>query len=174
MRLSEQEKHVIVTLLAQFHRPADVVVQLREHFGVEVDRFQVRSYDPTNPRYEAGEKWRSIFKIAREAHLRSVDDVPIAHLAYRLGELQKLYERAAQAGNLVLASALLRQAAWETCGMKAARPAPSAADQFGPASMSAAERRERVGDMLKAALEQAGTAPQISIPRSSVADSPAA
>jgi len=111
--LSDSEKHAIVTLLGQFARPADVVVHMRRNFGVEIDRFQVRSYDPTNPRYEGGAKWRPIFEAARTAYLSSIEAVPIAHKAYRLNELQRILEAAKASGNYVLAASILRQAARE-------------------------------------------------------------
>ena len=76
--LSDREKQEIVTLLAQFVKPADVVVHIRREFGTEIDRFQVRAYDPTNPRYEGGDRWRPIFDAAREAYLSAIEAVPIA------------------------------------------------------------------------------------------------
>ena len=50
--LTELEKAEIVRLLACYRTPSQVVVEMRA-LGVQVDRFQVRAYDPTNPRFEA-------------------------------------------------------------------------------------------------------------------------
>lgn len=154
MKLTEPEKQAIVTLLAQFHRPVEVVVQMREQFGVEVDRFQVRVYDPTNPRYEGGEKWRSIFDAARAAYLSAIEDVPIAHAAYRFNELQNCYDQARKMGNLALASAMLRQAAWETKGLRAAAPARRTSLPFDPTEMTPEERRAKMVELLNDALRR--------------------
>lgn len=112
--LSEIEKREIVTLLGQFARPTDVVLHMRQVFGVVVDRFQVRTYDPTNARYEAGPKWRPVFDAARSAYLTSIADVPIAHAAYRLDILQQLLMSAIRQGNISLALSILAQAARES------------------------------------------------------------
>ena len=87
--LSEQQKHSIVTQLAIFARPAEVVAHMLEEWGIEIDRFQVRAYDPTNARFEGGERWRLLFETTRSAYLDDVAKVPIAHRAYRLNELQR-------------------------------------------------------------------------------------
>lgn len=111
--LSEIEKHELVTLLAQFKRPADVVVHMRRQFSVEIDRFQIRSYDPTNPRYEGGARWRPIFDAAREAYLSSIEAIPIAHKGYRLNTLQRILDVALRRGDVAFAASILVQAAKE-------------------------------------------------------------
>ena len=65
--LSERDKRSIVILLAQFESAAAVVVQMREFYGVNTDRFQVRTYDPTCNRYEAGQRWQSVFLGERDS-----------------------------------------------------------------------------------------------------------
>ncbi len=157
MTLSDTEKQAIVVLLAQFHRPSDVVVHMREHFGIEVDRFQVRSYDPTNPRYEAGAKWRSIFEAARAEHLSSVSSIPIANKGYRLNVLQKLLDRANAVGNIPLACAILRQAAQEMKSSVAEKRDAILSPAEGPYridEMSPEERRSLLRDMLSETIEQ--------------------
>jgi hypothetical protein len=111
--LKDAEKCAIVTLLARFTRPSDVVVYVRRHFGLEIDRFQVRSYDPTNPRYEGGAKWRPIFEAAREAYLSSIEAIPISHKGYRLNTLQQILDMAMRRGDVALAASILVQAAKE-------------------------------------------------------------
>lgn len=156
--LSEQEKQAIVVLLAQFHRPVDVVVHMREHFGIEVDRFQVRSYDPTNPRYGAGAKWRSIFDAARAEHVTAVSSIPIANKAYRLNMLQKLLDRANAMGNIPLACAILRQAAQEMKSYvaegKDAALNPADEGPYRVDEMSPEERRSLLRDMLSETVKQ--------------------
>lgn len=140
-RLTEAEKQEIVTLLARFHSPTQVVVHMREHWGLDVDRFQVRTYDPANPRYEAGPKWREIFEATRAAYLNSIEHIPIARAAYRLNELQNIYDRAVDMGNLPLAKAILRQAAWETRGAQVGEARPVANAGSGCRHMTYEERR---------------------------------
>lgn len=140
-KLSEPEKLEIVRLLAHFNTPAEVVVAMREHHGVEVDRFQVRAYDPTNARYEAGDKWRAIFDAERSKYLHDIDGIPIANKAFRLNELGKNYFRAQRSGNIVLANATLAQAAKEARGVSNMRsqiemqPKSSSSDELSPEEM---------------------------------------
>lgn len=157
--LSDREKEEIVTLLARFRAPAQVVVHMREQWGVEVDRFQVRAYDPTNARYEGGDKWRPIFEAARAAYLGSIEDVPIAHAGYRLNELQRNYDRASQVGNLVLANAILRQAAWEIGRIPARQFGERNAGPLSVHDMSPEERRARMVEILNDALGRRGDRP---------------
>jgi len=111
--LTDEVKHEIVTALASFCGYAETARHIRACFGITVDRFQVRTYDPTNWAYSAGEKWRAIFDQARKAFLQQVADIPIAHGAYRLKQLQSLLDEATQAGNIRLAMKILERAAIE-------------------------------------------------------------
>jgi len=156
--LSEREKEEIVTLLARFHTPAQVVVSMRENLGVEVDRFQVRTYDPTNARYEGGDRWRAIFEAARSAYLNSFEDLPIARPAYRLNELQKNYDRASRTGNLALANAILKQAAWETGRVPVSEPRKRHAGPWSVADMTPEERRAKMAQLIDEALGRQGNA----------------
>lgn len=116
-RLSEPEKQEIVRLLARYVSVPDVVVAVREQLGVEISRFQVRSYDPTKAKYEGGERLRAIFEAEREKYERSIEDIPIAHKAFRLNQLQSMLFRAQASGNLVLACDILERAAKEVGGV---------------------------------------------------------
>ena len=163
-RLSEPEKLEIVRLLAHFNRPAEVVVAMREHHGVEVDRFQVRTYDPTNSRYESGDKWREIFDAERSKHLESIEDIPIAHKAYRLNVMQKCLNRAERSGNIVLVLAILAQAAKETRGELSNRSQIDSQSEYASRDQSSPEeRRNEFRDTLNIILGRArdsGALPQ--------------
>ena len=115
--LTDEVKHEIVTALASFCGYAETARHIRACFGIAVDRFQVRTYDPTNWAYAAGEKWRAIFHSARQAFLHQVADIPIAHRAYRLHQLQKLLDQAIEVGNPGLAMRVLERAAVEMGSM---------------------------------------------------------
>ncbi|BAV65206.1 DUF2280 domain-containing protein [Sphingobium cloacae] len=115
--LPEEAKLSIVQALARFSSPAEVVVMIREDFGIDTTIQQVRTYNPEHPKFEAGEKWRPIFEAVRKAYLEDVSSIPIASQAFRLNVLQKHYDRALRQGNLVLANATLEQAAKEVGGI---------------------------------------------------------
>lgn len=163
-RLSEPEKHEIVRLLAHFNTPAEVVVAMREHHGVEVDRFQVRAYDPTKARYEGGDKWREIFEAERSKYLHDIENIPIAHKAFRLNELGKSLVRAQRSGNIVLANATLAQAAKEMRGAEGSRSRfDFQAEKPDRAQSSPEEARQEVREMLDTLLARArdrGVLPQ--------------
>ena len=151
-KLTDDIKHQIVIQLAQFRGYAEVSRLIQEETGVKVDRFQVRTYDPTNMAYAGSDKWRAIFDAARHAYLHSVENVPVANKAYRLNELQRNYADARAKGNLALANATLEQAAKEVT--------PSASERNGLvptpspfAAMTPEERRAVVTEMLRAALD---------------------
>lgn len=114
--LPDEIKAHIVTLLAQFCGASEITKVIEAEHSVRVDRFQVRTYDPTKLAFAAGEKWRSLFDGVRAEYLTQLEAIPIAHKGYRLNQLQRNYDRASQAGNLVLANAILEQAAKEVGG----------------------------------------------------------
>ena len=154
-KLSEVEKHEIVRLVAHYTPTRDVVAHMRDYFGVEIDRFQVRAYDPTNPRFEGGERWRAIFEAERAAYLRSIEDIPIAHKAFRLNQLQNMLFKAQASGNLVLSCAILEQAAKEVGGaLTNERKIDMEREEGGWRAMTSEERREAVTHIIREALER--------------------
>jgi len=114
--LNDEMKTEIVTLLGQFHGYSEIAKILSAEHDVVVDRFQIRAYDPTKPTFSAGDRWRVLHGEVRNRYLDNVGAVPIAHKAFRLNELQKVYFKARDARNLVLANATLEQAAKEVGG----------------------------------------------------------
>lgn len=56
----------IILQLAQFRGYSEVARWVSDEWGVKVDRFQVRTYDPTNAAFAGSPKWREIFVVARE------------------------------------------------------------------------------------------------------------
>lgn len=112
-KLTEDVKCLIVTQLAQFRGYAETARLVTDETGVIVDRFQVRTYDPTKPAYAGSDKWREIFDQVRSRYLSSIESVPIAHKAFRLNILQQICDDALSKGNAVLVAATLEQAAKE-------------------------------------------------------------
>jgi len=112
---SDEEKALIVTRLAHFKRPTDVLEELRE-MGIESDLKHIGGYDPTRGYFRAGDRWRVLFEEEREAFMTGLRDIPIANQRFRLNALQDTFEQAVKSKNRVLANQTLRQAAEEVGG----------------------------------------------------------
>lgn len=153
--LSDEAKLFIVQALARFSSPAEVVVMIREDFGIETTIQQVRTYNPEHPKFEAGGKWRPIFEAVRKAYLEDVSSIPIASQAFRLNALQKNYDRAIKHGNVVLANATLEQAAKEVGGVLTnARNVSVQQATGGFRDLTSEERRMAVAEMIGNALSK--------------------
>ena len=153
--LPQEAKLYIVQALARFSSPAEVVVLVRDDFGIETTIQQVRTYNPEHPKYEAGEKWRPIFEAVRKAYLEDVSSIPIASQAFRLNALQKNYDRAMKHGNVVLANATLEQAAKEVGGVLTnARNVSVQQTAGGFRDLTSEERRMAVAEMIANALSK--------------------
>ncbi|EPV7561911.1 DUF2280 domain-containing protein [Acinetobacter baumannii] len=91
--LKEPVKIFIVQSLACFDTPQQVVEAVREEFNIELTRQQVASYDPTKATCRAlSKKLTALFNKTREDFKKNIYDIPLANKAYRLRELQKIYE----------------------------------------------------------------------------------
>ncbi len=115
--LSTEAQRFVVRLLATWERPKQIVEMLRERFGLQITIQAVERYDPSkyvgrNLRRE----FRELFAAEREKFLNSVNSLPIAHAAYRVGKLQQYVELAENAGEIGLAMAALKQAAQDLGG----------------------------------------------------------
>ncbi|MEW5993335.1 MAG: DUF2280 domain-containing protein [Candidatus Zixiibacteriota bacterium] len=116
--LPEAVKVFIVRQLAAFEPPSSVVSMVKAEYGLDVKPQTVECYHPerkAGARLSA--KLKAEFYRSRERHLTSVDDIPIAHKAMRLRRLQRLADRAANSGNVVLEASLIEQAAKEAGGV---------------------------------------------------------
>jgi hypothetical protein len=113
-KLTEDQKRRIVQELACFRTPSEVAAIVKEEYGVEPSRQQVREYNPRQ--VEVAPKWRELFDATRKAFLADQADIGIAQPSYRLRELQDWYLQAKKSKNGPLAKDLLEQAAKETGG----------------------------------------------------------
>lgn len=155
--LTEADKEAIVILLARFKRPAEVVAIMREEQELELTVQQVRTYDPTNPRFEADrDKWEPIFNAAREAYTSDIKQVVVANQSFRLNELHDLYNRAKKAKNLKLAAELLEQIARE-CGGALTNSREVNINDQRPRSMSQEDRAQLLGSMIAEAMSRQAT-----------------
>ena len=112
--LTAQQKRFVVTELAVFETPSQVVVSLQSEHGVETDRMQVSNYDGSKPwaRRRMAKALVELFDETRAAFRERTDDIAIANKAYRLRRLDKL---AREAKSPKLEAELMEQAAKE-CG----------------------------------------------------------
>ena len=150
-KLEDCHKQFIVEQLAEFRTAAEVSRLLREEWGVEVNRFQVRTYDPTKPAYAGGDKWREIFEARRKRYLNTMEDLPIANDQFRLRQLQDFFFKARDSGNMVLASKFLQQADESSEKINARQPKDNSRySSFR--HLTPDERRMAVADMLREAL----------------------
>lgn len=154
--LPQEAKLLIVQALARFSSPAEVVAMIREDFGIETTVQQVRTYNPEHPKFEAGGRWRPIFDAVRKAYLEDVSSIPIASQAFRLNALQKNYDCAIRRGNMVLANAVLEQAAKEVGGVLTNARNVNVQQALGSfRDLTSEERRSAAIDMLRSALSNA-------------------
>lgn len=135
--LNEDQKRFIVQGLACFRTPSEVAEAVKEEFGVEVPREQVRNYNPLQ--VDVAAKWRALFVETRERFLADIAEIGIAHQSFRLRELLDLYQQAKRSRNAMLAASLLEQAAKERGGMFTNRRELTGPDG-GPMSFQRIER----------------------------------
>lgn len=149
-KLEDHHKQFIVEQLAEFRTTAEVSRLLKEEWGVEVDRFQVRTYDPSKAAYAGSDKWREIFMARRKAYLDQTNDLPILSDAFRLRQLQDLYFKARDSGNMAFAAKILQQA--EEASEKINARQAKEDDRHSFSHMTPDERRQAVAEMLREAL----------------------
>ncbi len=113
-KLNIEQQTYVVQAVACFDAPSVVVAAVKKDYGVVLTPQAVEAYDPTK---KAGAKlaarWRALFDETRKAFLENTADIAISHRAVRLRALQRMAAKAEDSKNMVLAAALLEQAAKE-------------------------------------------------------------
>lgn len=113
--LKEPVKIFIVQSLACFETPQQVADSVEKEFGIKIDRKQCHSYDPTKyAGRNLSKKLKELFEKTRENFRTNIFDIPIANKAFRLKELQDMYEDSGR--NKRAKQNLLKQAFQETDG----------------------------------------------------------
>ena len=113
--LKEPVKIFIVQSLACFDTPQQVADAVKQRFGIELERQQCENYDPT--KYggrNLSKKLKDLFERTRKDFRENIEDIPIANKAFRLREIQKMYEDSGK--NKRAKQNLLKQAFQETDG----------------------------------------------------------
>ncbi len=113
--LKEPVKIFIVQSLACFETPQQVADAVQQRFGIEIDRRQCEGYDPTKfSGRNLSKKLKDLFERTRKDFRENIEDIAIANKAFRLRELQKMYEDSGR--NKRVKQNLLKQAFQETDG----------------------------------------------------------
>ena len=113
--LKEPVKIFIVQSLACFETPQQVADAVQQRFGIEIDRRQCEGYDPTKfSGRNLSKKLTELFHQTRKDFRENIDDIAIANKAFRLRELQKMYEDSGR--NKRAKQNILKQAFQETDG----------------------------------------------------------
>lgn len=111
--LKEPVKIFIVQSLACFETPQQVADAVEEIYKVKIDRKQCHSYDPSKyAGRNLSKKLKDLFDKTRDDFRKNIFDIPIANQAFRLKEIQKMYEDAGK--NKVSKQNLLKLAYQET------------------------------------------------------------
>ena len=113
--LKEPVKMFIVQSLACFETPQQVVEAVKQEYKLEISRQQVALYDPTKVAgRNLSKKLKDLFNRTRKDFRENIEDIAIANKAFRLRELQKMYEDSGR--NKRVKQNLLKQAFQETDG----------------------------------------------------------
>lgn len=112
--IKDNVKEYIVTELARYNSLADVIKSVKEQFGISVDQFQVMSYNPTLARGKGlAKKWQDHFWRVRDEYRTNIAKHHGFDDAWRMGELERMYRKASESGNMAMAADLLKQMAQE-------------------------------------------------------------
>ena len=113
--LKEPVKIFIVQSLACFETPQQVADAVKQRFGLEIERQQCENYDPTKyAGRNLSKKLKDLFERTRTDFRENIEDIAIANKAFRLKELQGMYDDSGR--NKRLKQNLLKQAFQETDG----------------------------------------------------------
>ncbi|MEQ1143726.1 DUF2280 domain-containing protein [Acinetobacter soli] len=113
--LKEPVKIFIVQSLACFETPQQVADSVEETYNIKIDRKQCHSYDPTKyAGRNLSKKLKDLFYETRKKFQENILDIPIANKAFRLKEIQNMYDDAGK--NKRIKQNLLKQAFQETDG----------------------------------------------------------
>jgi hypothetical protein len=111
--LTALQRQFVVEQLAAFDSPSEVAKGLLEHFGITVAPHVVAVYDPTRPagRY-CPALWRRRFEEARAAMIHDTRSA-LASRSVRLLQREKMYRRAIEQEDFLLANRILDSVARE-------------------------------------------------------------
>ena len=147
--LKEPVKIFIVQSLACRDTPQEVAELVKQEFGVEIDRVQVATYDPTKVAGKNLSKSMSNYLKTRDEFDKGLIDIPIANKYYRLKQYQRQLEKTR---NVKTALKILEQAAKDIGGQFTNRQEITGKDG-GPVQTVNSEIPVPMEDYLKARRE---------------------
>jgi hypothetical protein len=84
---------LIVTELAMFTRPRDIIRMVVEAGGPEMNPSAISYYDPDTAGTKVAEKWVELFRATRKKFVDDQSRIAISHRAVRLRRADRLVER---------------------------------------------------------------------------------
>ncbi|QHH95428.1 DUF2280 domain-containing protein [Acinetobacter gyllenbergii] len=112
--LKEPVKIFIVQALACRDTPQEVAFLVKQEFGVDIDRMQCASYDPTKVAgRNLSKKFKDLFEVTRKKFDKGLIDIPISNKHYRMKQYDKLLSNTK---NTATKLKILEQAAKEMGG----------------------------------------------------------
>lgn len=133
-KLTEPQKAYIVSRLACFYTPSEVVEMVTQDLGLKLDRQQIGKYDPsTLEGRKLSKDLKKLFVETRAKFQSDIQAIPIANRSVRLRELDGVLRRAGRNEDLRLRT--LEQAAKEEGGVFTNRRELTGADN-GPISLA--------------------------------------
>lgn len=116
-KFTGEQQLFVVQSLATFRTPTEVKALLKLTYGVDSELNQIVHYDPnTAAGAKLAKPLREAFAKARETFINDRESLAIAHVNWRIRELEELYRQAKEKGNRGAAAKLLEQAAMDEGG----------------------------------------------------------
>lgn len=112
--LKAEHKTFIVAAIARFQTPSEVAAGVKAEFGLDIDRQQVRFY---NPQQNAAcpQMWVDLFESERRNFLDDRSRIGVSNLAFRQLVRQRLLQRELDSPrpNVILVLDIIKQAAMD-------------------------------------------------------------
>ena len=116
--ISASVKRFIVRAHAWWTPSISIQEQVKEQFGVDLRLERISYYNPALPSStDLAQELRAYFLEEREKARGELDDIPIAHLPYRLRRSQERMERLDDQGNYLAAQQVQDAAARDLGGL---------------------------------------------------------
>jgi hypothetical protein len=112
--LTMVQKRFVVRALAEWNTPGQVVIMVKDRFGVVMSPQAVCKYNPTIDTGDGlSDELKKLFYASREHFVKHEEQLPMSHLALRLNRREQIYQQAIEKGDLKLAARMLEGAGKE-------------------------------------------------------------
>lgn len=151
--LTDDMKHRLVELNAQFHGVLAVASIFEREFGVPIDTRTVRNYDASRREQRMGKRLQKLFWTIRDAYVRDTARIGISHQNHRLKMLERIVASAESMGDYAAALKGLEQAAKEMGGVLTNVSKTKVEGQVAHMHMSLEDARAELAQRLRAAMD---------------------